>query len=310
MLDHHTLVALRLGLFELHAAGSRGRERKILESIVRTYAPKIDSAFRKAVRAATDKTSADMLLAALKSGKISEAISSIGWKEGAEPVIQTQLLDTFAAGFERSGVLHMRATKALVQSKRGEFTISSDSAVAYLKQHGADLVSNFGLANRDALKASLTSMLERGMTPHEMQKAIMPQVGLTKGWAEAVDRRLARLLAEGVSVSDATREASRYADELVRLRSLNIARSEALIAHGKADGEHRRQSIEQGLADADKASKTWNTAGDNVVRDEHAEAEGQTVGWDESFDIGGEEFDDAPAGVNCRCWVSFNPMGV
>ncbi len=54
--------------------------------------------------------------------------------------------------------------------------------------------------------------------------------------------------------------------------------------------------------------KQWLTAEDDLVRDTHAEADGQTVPVDQAFDVGGEQLDypGDPAGsdaetCNCRC---------
>ena len=52
---------------------------------------------------------------------------------------------------------------------------------------------------------------------------------------------------------------------------------------------------------------------DSKVRDDHAEADGQEVGMDEAFDVGGEQlmYPGDPAGsagntINCRCTVIYN----
>jgi HK97 family phage portal protein len=57
-------------------------------------------------------------------------------------------------------------------------------------------------------------------------------------------------------------------------------------------------------------SKEWLTAGDEVVRDAHADAEGQIVPLDQPFTVGGEalDFPGDPSGsaenvINCRCTV-------
>lgn len=298
------LVALRR---ELHAR-RKPPGRRILAAVLRAYAPRIDSAFRKAVRSAVGRTDGGAIVDALSRGDVGVAVAAVAWGE-AEKVVKTDLMGAFAAAFERSGVLHMRATAEIGTGLRGVFSLVDDRPRQYIAEHGAKLVSDFGLQNRDALRSSLESMLTRGMTPQDMQRAILPQIGLTRPWAAAVDKRMARMLADGATMAEAQAEAARYAEELTKLRALNIARTEALIAHGAADSEHRRQAVEQGLADADKAVKTWFTAGDNVVREEHAAMEGVSVPWDEPFDVDGVEVDGPPEGVNCRCWADFEPLG-
>jgi len=57
--------------------------------------------------------------------------------------------------------------------------------------------------------------------------------------------------------------------------------------------------------------KTWQTMGDDRVREAHEEIQGQTVPFDDVFVTwdGHEarfpgDFDDAELNVNCRCWLS------
>lgn len=304
-----SLLALRQELHAPRRRVGRGRERAILTTILRQYAPKMRAEFVRAVRAAVQGTDTGGLLDALRRGAIDDAVRAVAWDDAAEPVLRSGLMGAFVEAFERSGVLHMSLTQQRGTGKQAAFSLVDDRPLEYIREHGAKLVSDFGLQNKDALRQSLTSMLERGMTPQEMQRAIIPQVGLTEPWAAAVERRLGKLLADGVSMGEAQAEAAKYADELVKLRASNIARTEALIAHGAADKEHRRQAVERGLADADKARKTWNTAGDDVVRPEHEAMEGVSVKWDQDFDVDGEFVDGPPEGVNCRCWVEFSPLG-
>lgn len=295
---------------ELLAAKNRGQERRILARILAEYGPRADAAFRRAVRAAISGVVAKDLLDAIKSQNIDGAIQALGWVDRAEPIVKSDLLGTFVRAFEQSGILHMRLTSGRSsRGKQGAFSIIDDRPLAYLQRHGADLVTEFGMQNRAGLRSSLVSMFERGYTPQQMQAAIVPQVGLTEPWAKAVDNRLAKLVADGMPFGEARAEADRYAAELTRLRALNIARTEPAIAHGAADFEHMRQAIEQDIADADKAVKIWNTAGDDVVRASHMAMDGVTVRWDEQFEIEGDFVDTPPHDPNCRCWAEFRPLG-
>lgn len=60
-------------------------------------------------------------------------------------------------------------------------------------------------------------------------------------------------------------------------------------------------------------TKEWVSAGDDRVRDDHADVNGQTVAMGEDFDVGGEamRYPGDPDGsaanvINCRCAVIFN----
>jgi hypothetical protein len=59
------------------------------------------------------------------------------------------------------------------------------------------------------------------------------------------------------------------------------------------------------------ATKTWNAVGDDATRLDHMDADGQEVGLNGTFTVGGEDllYPGDPAGsdeqtLNCRCWLT------
>jgi len=92
---------------------------------------------------------------------------------------------------------------------------------------------------------------------------------------------------------------------LSRQRSAVIARTET---HGAANYGAIGAAKETGLT----LRKVWISAEDARTRPEHADANGQTVGMDDGFLVGGEtlQFPGDPAGsaenvINCRCSVGY-----
>jgi hypothetical protein len=64
----------------------------------------------------------------------------------------------------------------------------------------------------------------------------------------------------------------------------------------------------QAEADGHTVSRTWVSVGDNRVRPAHADADGQSVGYDEAYNVGGEDlmYPGDPTGseamtAGCRC---------
>jgi 2'-5' RNA ligase len=58
-------------------------------------------------------------------------------------------------------------------------------------------------------------------------------------------------------------------------------------------------------------TKTWLATNDERTREDHADADGQTVAMDEQFDVGGESLDcpgdgSAEQSINCRCTMEFS----
>jgi uncharacterized protein with gpF-like domain len=84
-----------------------------------------------------------------------------------------------------------------------------------------------------------------------------------------------------------------------------IARTET---HGAANYGAGRAARETNLP----LNREWIASGDERTRETHAEADGQIVGMDEPFTVGGASlmYPGDPAGpaeevINCRCSVGF-----
>lgn len=86
-------------------------------------------------------------------------------------------------------------------------------------------------------------------------------------------------------------------------------------AMGQALGNTATTDVAAYVAQADPtnssgATKIWATQGDELVRPDHEDADGQEVGINETFTVGGEDLtgpgdpngSDAQT-INCRCWV-------
>ena len=130
-----------------------------------------------------------------------------------------------------------------------------------------------------------------------------------------VQGRTATLLSEaynaaveaGATVQEITSAISEMF-ELRRFESARIARTEASRAYNFSTHAAWQQS---GIVE----SQQWLTAGDEAVRDAHADADGQVAGMGEAFDVGGEslEYPGDPAGsaenvINCRCGLMAQVM--
>ena len=90
--------------------------------------------------------------------------------------------------------------------------------------------------------------------------------------------------AEGYSVARTANNIVSATDQISRVRATMLARTD-LNAISNAG------SLLAASVSGASATKTWLTAGDELVRETHADAEGQTVAIDDAFDIGGENLD-------------------
>ena len=117
---------------------------------------------------------------------------------------------------------------------------------------------------------------------------------------------LSETLREGIAANETLGELRARIEEVFderRDNALTIARTETAGAFnfGAVEGWDQSGVVE---------SKEWLTAGDELVREAHQEAEGQVVALDDTFTVDGEqlEFPGDPNGsagnvINCRCTV-------
>jgi hypothetical protein len=112
-------------------------------------------------------------------------------------------------------------------------------------------------------------------------------------------------LAEGVGLNESLTElaarVSSYMDQAEQGRVLTIARTETVSAFNFATREAWAQTGEV-------EAMEWLTARDSVVRDSHAEADGQVGSMASGFEVGGASlaYPGDPSGppeetINCRC---------
>ncbi len=99
-----------------------------------------------------------------------------------------------------------------------------------------------------------------------------------------------------------------YTSEFIPTRSQTISATEV-------HGANEYGSVEAAKSSGLTLNKVWLSMHDSKVRDDHAAADGQEVGMNEAFDVGGEQlmYPGDPAGspgntINCRCTVIYSSV--
>ena len=123
---------------------------------------------------------------------------------------------------------------------------------------------------------------------------------------EKIRQELADGVEEGESIPQiAARIDALYLEQIVPNRSTVIARTEVV-------GSSNWAAIQSAKSSGLTLNKVWLATGDDRTRATHLDADGQEVGIDEPFEVGGEELDfpGDPGGssaetVQCRCTVYF-----
>jgi hypothetical protein len=149
-----------------------------------------------------------------------------------------------------------------------DFKLDNPRAVAYLKQHGAELVRGINATTRDELRTLITDMTDQGATYDEIATAIQDKF---EGFAEGRPQLHIESRAHMVAVTE--------------------------MGNAYAAGN---KIVADDLADAGlTVEKSWATMGDDRVSDECLANEAQ--GWipnEQAFSSG----DDTPlAHPGCRC---------
>jgi uncharacterized protein with gpF-like domain len=107
--------------------------------------------------------------------------------------------------------------------------------------------------------------------------------GIAENVRTEIRNLMLSMVQEGKSNAQITKEIIRLSPSLSRKRAATIARTEthqSAMAAIDATLQHKRIAGK---------SKTWWSAQDDRVRASHSEAHGQTVAYDQPFDVGGAQ---------------------
>lgn len=182
------------------------------------------------------------------------------------------------------GYLRDTSAPAWAKTTQPVITVGAERATAVI---AADVGINYNLLH-----------------PHVVKFAQKESAWLVKGITETTREAVANALAAGIEAGKSTNDIARdiansggFAPSRARL----IARTESTrVTSGGPHDSLKSYSRASGR----RYTKTWATAGDGRVRDEHVDMEGETVPIDEKFS-NGRDYPDEP---NCRCAPIFNEV--
>lgn len=205
------------------------------------------------------------------------------------------------------------------------FDRTNQEAVRYLERSEMRLIREIDDETRRGVEGIVRLGFTDGLQVREQARRIRETVGLTARQSRAVYNFRGQLLDQEIGAADRRLSASekaqvrrharvghltearierlvaRYRESLVNRRALNIARTETLRASNAGQQALWESALAQDLIREDEAQREWVATLDDRVRPEHRAAHGQKVGLKEPFVVGGAEYMQPPAGVNCRC---------
>lgn len=126
---------------------------------------------------------------------------------------------------------------------------------------------------------------------------------------QALRSGLAQGIADGAGLSDLKAIVTTVMDGRIRSSAETIARTEVI---GAFNGGSQLTALAIEADTGLRLVKTWITALDERVRDDHAAAHGQAVALTDDFSVGGAsgpnpgDMGDAGQDINCRCVVTYD----
>jgi hypothetical protein len=225
----------------------------------------------------------------IESGVISSTalFASMGFKPGFTNV-------TGAAGEVSASAISKAIGKPFV------FDITDPKVVNFIRDEALDLATDLTQSQVSTLRATLSEAIAEGWGNVKTANAMRNNIGLTsKQVGQVFDYRKRLEKIEGLTTSDINRLVSKRIDKSTITRAKTIARTETARAYNGSRDQAAQQAIDSGLVSG--GWKIWRTAGDDRVREEHMDMEGERVRIGETFSNGSEYPDD----INERCVVEY-----
>lgn len=130
--------------------------------------------------------------------------------------------------------------------------------------------------------------------------------------AATSSKRVSAAVQRGIANNDPP---AAIAASIVQATGGSVAKFRAvMIAQTETHSAWNAGSLETAKESDLELNKVWDSTNDDRTREDHDAANGQAVGLDETFDVGGEnlEFPGDPSGsgeqiINCRCTMVYRP---
>lgn len=315
---------------------------KQIEKFLTSLEPAIARAFREAVEAMRSRANISQLEAAIAAMDYERAFAAAGLRDYS----WVQVPEATRAAYAQAGAFTIASD--VPKSFGLSFNINNPRARDWIAAHSSRFVTEVNLGQQRAIRAIITTGFEQGRNPRNVALDIVGRVsnqtgrrtggviGLHEQFAEFAinardqltnldpgyfartrrDRRFDSVVRRAIDSGSPLTQSQidvivgSYENRLLQTRATNIARTEALTSLNEAADEALRQVVDEGLAPPDAIKKIWDATLDQRTRPTHAEANGQEVGMDEPFFVGGYAMmhpgdENAPPDetINCRCVV-------
>ena len=266
----------------------------------------------------------------ISEGRIEEAVERSA-RQGAIEIAQSS-----AAVYVEQGQAMAGRLDKILDVTVG-FDQVHDFAVERMRRNQLELVRHWTENQREIAHEVIREGIQEGINPIEQARRFRASTGLTPRQHQAVsnyraalervrdgdttalnralrdkrfDRTVRRAISNREPLTDAqiNRMVDRYYERSIKHRAEMIARTEAMRSVNAGNQDALRQATADGTVREDEIRRTWVATSDERTRPDHVAADGQEVGMNEPFIVGGAslEFPLDPNGppeqtVACRC---------
>lgn len=265
--------------------------------------------FLSAARAVAGATSMTAVARALDVYDTDQALAAMGWGKGTA-ALESMLPKQYRVAYEIGGQEAAKALSRRIRKRDTEvglnyaFNTVNPNAVDFARDRSGALIREWVRTSQDAIRAMVTRAFEEGIAPRDLARMIVRSgIGLTERMALAVIRRRRDLAAAGLTGDRLDARVGRYADQLLRQRGENIARTEIMMAHRVGSQASWEQAAAEGLINRDTAMQEW-MANPGACPEICVPLHGKTAKMGEPFEGG---YMGPPAHVACRCALALNP---
>jgi len=328
------------------------RQPARLGDLISTWEPQLRRAFIEAVYNMRDAAQIGLIEEYLSKGDIDNALRAVNLDPQAWQPFDIAMRNAFAAGGEATAaVVPVIIVNGGFRSVF-QFDVRNPAAERYLTQRSSTMIADIISDQQTMIRGVLTSGLSQGLNPRSVALDLVGRIskqtgrreggmiGLTDSQAQWVtnyeaelrgdnplaalerslrDRRFDSAVRRAVKADKQLTEdqidsmVRTYTNRALRYRAETIARTETLTALHEAAEQSLQQATQEGI-DPNDITRIWRTAGDDRVRDSHAEMDGEERGMNEPFVSGdgnmifypGDPAAPPEETINCRCWLETN----
>jgi len=177
------------------------------------------------------------------------------------------------------------------------FDDKATAAVKAAEKMAAKMVVEISKETEKNIRNLIATAIRTGISPADAARAIRPLIGLTSAQGQSVLKYREQLIESGLNREAVDKKVDRYADEKLRERADNIARTEILDALNTGQEKAWEQAQEAGLLSAE-ATKEVILASDPCEICQGIADEGP-VPLDNDFSEEGPPFHP-----RCRCTIA------